>query len=141
MQFDLGQVDTKTRSEDGVDMPVKLLSGAPLIAKNGQPVSIVLLGPDSKKYKAVMRRQVKKRLDRKESPSPDEQIEEAEQDGITMLVACTLGWKNVLDIEGKEIAFSAETARILYGNYPVIADQVDLFVTNRANFLLASSAA
>ena len=55
-----------------------------------------------------------------------------------MLAAMTVGWENVLDTDGTEIAFSTEVARALYVSYPVVREQVDTFVANRRNFLRAS---
>lgn len=142
MQFDLPQVDTRTLSESGVDMPVKSLQGEPLLARNGKPIAIRLLGPDSGKYRALTRAQVRKRMaqmsDGKVSLT-EEQFEEADRDIMDILAACTVGWSNVLDTDGTEIAFSEENVRKLYANYPVVREQVDTFLANRANFLPASS--
>ncbi len=142
MQFDLAKVDTKTLSEAGVDMPVKTMDGEPLVARNGQPITVRLLGPDSNKYRALTRAQVRKRMaamaDGKVTLSEAE-FEETERELLDILVACTVGWSNVLDTEGAEIPFAEDNVRKLYSNYPVVREQVDTFLANRANFLRASS--
>lgn len=141
MNFDLDAIDTKSLSDAGVDMPVKRMNtDEPLIAKNGKPVSIKLLGPDSDMYREFTRRQVQKRFAKASDTKSLDKIdfEEVESDTLDLLSSCTIGWSNVLDKDGNEIAFTRETARVLYANYPVLREQVDSFVANRANFLRAS---
>ena len=143
MQFDLAQVDTKTLAETGVDMPVKSLDGKPLVARNGEQVAITVLGSDSNKYRSLTRTQVRKRLDQMAGGKQitEAEMDETEQDVLDVLVACTVGWKNVLDTEGNAIPFTSDNVRKLYGAYPVIREQVDTFISNRANFIPASSQA
>lgn len=143
MQFDLAEVDTKTLSEQGVPMVVKKLDSLEaLIARNGKPVTLMLLGPDSPVYRDFTRRQVRKRLSRMNDAKKLAEIDfdETETETLDLLASCTVGWENVLDIEGNAIEFSTENARKLYVNYPVVREQVDIFVANRAHFLKASSA-
>lgn len=142
MNFDLAEIDTKTLSDKGVDMVVtKLNSDEPLLAKNGKPVTIIVLGPDSDVYRDISRTQVKKRLRQQADNKKigDIDLEDIESEALAMMVSCTVGWKNVLDLEGKEIPFTAEGARSLYSNYPIVREQVDAFVVNRAHFIKASS--
>jgi hypothetical protein len=111
-----------------------------LIAKNGEPVRIRLRGPDSDVYREFSRKQIQKRFARGNDPKRinDLDMEEVEKDSLDMLAAMTVGWENVLDTDGTEIAFSTEVARALYVSYPVVREQVDTFVANRRNFLRAS---
>lgn len=142
MNFDLAEIDTKTLSDSGKDMIVKHIGlDKPVLAKNGKPVALTLLGPDSDVYRQQTRLQVKKRLDRatdtKSLGSID--LEEADNDGLNLLVACTVGWKNVFDTAGKPVEFSKDAARELYTKYPVIREQADGFVVDRVRFIAASS--
>jgi hypothetical protein len=142
MNFDLAEIDTKTLSEQGVPMIVKRLeSPEPLIARNGKPVTLMVLGPDSHVYRDFTRRQVRKRLARMNDPSKLAEIDfdEADAETLDLLASCTVGWENVLDTDGKAIAWSAENARKLLAAYPVVREQVDTFVAARANFIKASS--
>ena len=137
--FDLDQIDTKTRSESGVTMNVKTLDGQPLKNRDGGQVALILKGPDSTEYARLLRSQIKKRMARSGVPT-EEQIAEDERDLIELMVACTIGWKGVLNRgSGDEIEFTTEACRQLYRDFPVIRDQVDTFIANRANFTLASS--
>lgn len=142
MNFDLAAIDTKSLSDSGVDMTVKKLnSDEPLLAKNGKPVAITVLGPDSEVYRSYTRKQVQKRLARsndvKKLATLD--LEEADAEALELMVSCTVGWKNVFDTDGKEIAFTKDAARALYEAYPIVREQVDLFIVDRTHFIKASS--
>lgn len=143
MQFDLAQVDTKTLAETGVNMPVKSLDGRPLIARNGQPVVITLLGSDSAKYRSLTRVQVRKRMEQmagnKHNVLTEADMDETDRDVLDVLVACTVGWSNVLDTSGQDIPFGEDNVRKLYGAYPVVREQAESFISDRANFIQPSS--
>jgi hypothetical protein len=59
--------------------------------------------------------------------------EELKTDEYAVIVECTTGWRGLKD-GGKEVPFSKEAARAMYENSPNIAEQVDNFIVNRANF-------
>lgn len=145
MEFALEGIDTKTLSEAGVDVVIKKLnSSEPLLAANGEPVSIKVLGPDSGKYRTLSRAQIRKRLAKRaagETEITEADMDETDRDAIEMMAGCTVGWKNVLDKAGKPIPCTVENAIKLYTYYPVLREQVDLFISERSNFLQASSKA
>jgi hypothetical protein len=137
-KFDLGAVDTKSLSDCGVQMVVrKLNSPDALIARNGMPVTITLLGPDSAAYRDFSREQVRKRIaraqDQKDLSTVD--FQQVEADGLELLINCTVEWENVLDTSGLPIECNPDNVRALYVGYPVVREQVDSFVVSRANFL------
>lgn len=143
MNLDFAEIDTKTLSDTGVDMVVtKVGTREPLLAKNGKPVAITLLGPDSDVYREQSRVQVKKRLSRTTDVKSLSEIDlvEADQDALNLIVACTVGWKNVFNTEGKAVEFSKEAIRELYEKYPVVREQADAFIVDRMRFIKASSA-
>lgn len=142
MNFDLNDIDTKKLSEAGVALQIKRLDGTPLVNAAGESVTITLLGPDSAKYRALTRESIKKRLDRRVQGAADvtmDDLDQIERETIEILVVCTVGWTGVRTPEGETIACTQDNARRLYENYPVVREQVDAFVGNRANFLQASS--
>lgn len=142
MIFDLNDIDTKKLSEAGVALQIKRLDGTPLVNAAGESVTITLLGPDSAKYRALTRESIKKRLDRRVQGASDvtmDDLDQIERETIEILVVCTVGWTGVRTPEGETIACTQDNARRLYENYPVVREQVDAFVGNRANFLQASS--
>lgn len=137
--FDLDVIDTKTRSETGAAMTIKALDGNPLRNSAGEPVQIVVKGPDSEAYTRLLRAQIKKRMARSGIPTEEQSLED-DADLVQLLVACTLGWSGVLEkSSGEAVIFSAEACRKLYESFPVIRDQVDAFIANRANFTMAPS--
>lgn len=133
MDFDLPAIDTKARSEKGVAMQVKTLSGAPLLNSKRDGVFLTLLGPDSDTYRALYRSQVRKSVELRAAGKEPDAAEE-EKGLIDFLVALTTGWEGMLDKAGEPIPFSAEAARELYTRFPVIRDQADTFSASRANF-------
>ncbi|CAB4122368.1 hypothetical protein UFOVP32_13 [uncultured Caudovirales phage] len=139
MNFDLPGMDTKTLSEEGVPMIVKKInSDMPLLDKNGDPVTITVLGPDSIKYRSLSRAQVRKRVQRAAAGNMEVNFEEDEGDALDILVACTIAWTGVNTPAGDAIPCTPEAVRNLYTVYPVIRDQVDLFSAQRVNFTKAS---
>lgn len=139
MDFNLPGMDTRTLSEAGVDMQVKSLQGDILKDKDGKPVTLKLLGPDSDKYRALTRAQVRKRFQRASSPdvARDTYVED-EADALEIMVACTVGWSGILTTKGEPIPCTPDTVRALYTNFPAIRDQADVFMASRANFTKAS---
>ncbi|CAB4130458.1 hypothetical protein UFOVP119_82 [uncultured Caudovirales phage] len=143
MNFDLDGIDTKTLSDSGVKMQVmKFGTSEPLKARNGGLVMLTVRGPDSDTYRQYTRAQVNKRLQRQadERKAREVDFDEVDTDSLTLLVNSTMGWENVLDTDGNPIPFTKENCTALYRNYPVLREQVDAFISNRANFLKASSA-
>ena len=142
MDFDLDSLDTKTPSENGVDMPVKDLAGVQMTDKHGKPVSIRLKGPDSDTYRRLTRAQVRKRFERSaggEKLDADAEAEQNENDAIDIMAACTVSWSGINDKAGAAIPCTPKSAVELYKRYPTIRDQVDMFVSARANFSPVSS--
>lgn len=140
MDFDLDALDTKTPSENGVDMPLKDLAGVQMKDKDGKAVSICLKGPDSDTYRRMTRAQIRKRFDRNgEKLDDDAEAESNENDAIEIMAACTVRWSGINDKAGAAIPCNPKNAVELYKRYPTIRDQVDMFVSARANFSPVSS--
>ena len=55
-------------------------------------------------------------------------------DTAHILAALTTGWSGLTE-GGKELKFNPEAAEKLYGDYPIIAAQVEKFVEDARNFL------
>lgn len=142
MDFDLDSLDTKTPSENGVDMPLRDLKGEQMTDKHGKPVSLRLKGPDSDTYRRMTRLQIRKRFDRGskgEKLDDEAEAESNENDAIEIMAACTVSWSGINDKAGAPIPCDVKNAVELYKRYPTIRDQVDLFVSARANFSPVSS--
>ena len=133
--FDL---DTSSLADEGVWCRlVHPVSGAALAAR-GLPVRIRVLGVDGERFGAVRRRIAARRgeylLTNRGRLDPEV---EAALD-LDLLAGATVGWENVLLPGGAAFAFTADNARRLYSERPWIAEQVNRFIADRANFLKAS---
>ena len=143
--FDLDQLDTRTRSEEGVWMDVlSIETGLPMTNRLEKPLRIMLLGPDSKVYRSITKDQVRKRLQESaiaKSSGKDQpnEMDAGEADALDTMVKCTVKWEHFDTREGTPIACTPANVRALYEGYPIIRDQVDVFISRRVNFLLASS--
>lgn len=138
MDFDLPGMDTKTLSEEGVAMPVKnLTTGEPMVGKDGKPVTITLLGPDSIVWRKQTRQAVRKRLKAVSAGTDADTFDADEAEAVDMLARATVAWTGICTTKGEPIPCTYETATALYAAFPVIRDQADNFVSLRLNFIKA----
>ena len=94
--------------------------------------SMRLAGVDSEIYQKAQRATVNKRVNKRRSLQLTQ--EELEEENYTHLARITLGWDNIV-LEGEQLLFSFENARMLYRRFPWIREQVDRFVHDRGNYL------
>ena len=134
--FNLPNLDTLTRSREGVFMSVLGLDGKPVEVVKDQPARLKLLGPDSPEYRRGNRALVRQRMLYAATTADEYDAEEAAI--IDLLVNCTVGWEGMFDAKLKPLPFSAESVRALYEGYPAIRDQVDVFIADRRRFTKAS---
>jgi hypothetical protein len=92
-------------------------------------VTITLLGQDSKVYKARLSKMRQsfsgsnKKLD----------ISKIEDEAANNRVAVTIAWEGVEE-NGKPLECTPENVRYMYEKYDWLVEQVDRFVSDRANF-------
>lgn len=88
---------------------------------------ITVIGVDSKTFRSEQRKRQRKALDavRSNKEMPD--------DEFGLLVESSIGWRG-FESDGKELKFSKKSIKALFDNSPLIADQVDKFIADRANF-------
>lgn len=99
-------------------------------------VVITVYGRDSKIYRDTIRTQVNRRTRQvgRRISSVTISAEEMEEEALILLVKCTKDWRGVV-MDGKELPFSPENARMLYEKVPVIREQVDEAIGDRNLFL------
>lgn len=99
------------------------------------PMKIQLAGADSQRWQEEEKRYTDKRL--KEINKRGKMLEmtsaEIEERGIHLLAAVTLGWQNI-ELDGQPAVFSEQNARVIYRKFKWLREQVDAFVSDRANF-------
>lgn len=136
MNFDIAQLDTRTRSEAG--QPMELLhprSGAPILGADKKPVTITLLGPNSEKSRAVNREMAQRRAD-KASRGVKMEPEDFERERFDVLTALTVGWTFDM-LDGKEFPFNDENCRAFWsdGRWAWVQTQAWGFCQGEGNFL------
>jgi len=133
--MDLAQLDTAKKSNEGVWLDILSPYQTMVVAK------FRVAGRDSKVLKRRQQELAKKRNTKKKI-SP---IEE-EQDTIETISICTLEWDSTDDdgnalgvgtllVDGKQLECDFENAKLVYGKYTWIAEQVVEFIAERSNFL------
>lgn len=128
--MDLATLDTKAAAERGADLHLAHpVTFEPLFTDDGKPLTIRLLGNDSREFRAGMSELAESRVGKKRTS-----LAAAEANGIDLLARVTVGWSNII-YNGEPLKFSLENAKMLYRERPWIKEQVDEFVADRANFL------
>ena len=132
--MDLSIFNVEKMAEMGADLELLDPVDEPLLDDNKNPVTIKLLGTDSRAWrnhnKDVQRKRIAQMVTRKKKnidyTSTDEEVCE-------MLSICTVGWSGVGGEDG-DIEFSQEAAFELYLSQIWIREQVNEFIGDRANF-------
>ncbi len=128
--FDIDSIQTLDSAKIELVHPV---DGAPLGAQ------ITVAGPEHparKKLLYAMQRRLRAQASKVRKPGgfdPEADTEEA----IDNLASITLGWQGI-GANGKEIPFSAAAARDLYTSKPWIAEQINIALADRENFIVSS---
>jgi len=125
--FDLAFLDTAAVAEQGAELAL-------LHPGTGKALGITirLAGVDSDIYRKASRKITEKRLNRGRVGKLD--LEAVEDEGLTVMAACTLGWSGVV-VDGQELPCTRDNAQAVYRRFPWIREQVDAFMGDRANFL------
>ena len=100
----------------------------------GEPITISLLGSDSKAFKNKSRELARRRVakyQKSRNKSVDHTV--SDEEASELLVACTTGWSGIV-VDGEQVEFSEEAAMDLYCKNSWIREQVDAFVGDRASF-------
>ena len=121
--MDIKDLNTVDRHTAGAEMQVKDENGKSL------DLFITVAGADSKAWRKAsieMKRLLLAGFD------PVDAMADA-------MAKISIGWKG-FQSEGEDLAFSQESIRNLYVSAPYIADQVDSFMSKRANFTQSKEA-
>lgn len=136
--MDLAKINLEKFSEQGVDMELEHpVSGDILMQEKPnekKPITIKVLGIDSKAYRNKQLEFQRKRIAKMTRNRKNNDIVMSDEDACELLAECTVGWEGIVE-NGKPIEFSKEAAASLYMNYRWIREQVDQSIGDRANFL------
>jgi hypothetical protein len=128
--YDLSQLDTAKASDEGAELELRHPKTGEVL---GGPV-IILAGPDSEIVRGAQRKLTNKRLKGRRTKVDAEMIEDEQ---LEVLALSTLGWRDIA-CDGAVLPCSKENAKMLYGRFPWIREQVDEFVGERGNFIKSS---
>lgn len=134
--MDLSKFNMSVMAERGADLELEHpATGETLMQDDGEtPVTITLLGQDSKAWRNKNREYQQKRiaaLAKRRKKTIDYTV--SDEDACEMLAECTIGWAGIEE-EGETLEFSKDAAFDLYMKYPWIREQCDEFIGDRANF-------
>lgn len=135
--MDLDDLDTTASADAGVKMELRHPGTDEVLlqADGVTPVSLTLLGQDSKAYKQAERKATDRRLARQAERGRVALTSAGmEEDQLNRLVATTTAWDGIR-WGGVDQPFNADNVRAMYKTWPWALEQAVAFQEKRANFL------
>lgn len=140
--MDLNTLDTKTPSEQGIVVHLESpATGEPLVAENGNAVTITILGNDSAKVRKHVRMVQDARIEKVQKNRPvDVSVETLENAEARKLALSTLAWSEI-ELDGKILECSEKNAYALYTDprVPWIMEQLIRAAADRTRFFKLAS--
>ena len=132
--MDLSKYNLDQYAEIGADMELENPETSEVFYQsNGEPVTIKLLGKDSKIWRNKNREYQKKRINSAiRRRKGDDDLVMSDEEVCDILACCTIGWSGIEE-DGKELEFSYDNALQMYLDHNWIREQVDMFIGDRAN--------
>ena len=126
------------QDEEGAEIPIYQKSGEPYMGLDGEPSVFIVVGTESKQYRAAKRAHLarlhKRARRRSGTTAPPEEME---RDALELVAASVIGFRGWDD--GKaELAFTPDNVRALLA-FDHIFDQVNVGIQAHADFFSASS--
>ena len=135
--MDLSTLDTSAQANAGAVLHLNGPTGQPLFQDDGEaPVTLTLLGEDSD----IVTRANNEAANRFLTSMGGAQVVTAEvskANEIKKFAAATVSWDGI-KVDGNLLDCNATTAASLYRRFPWIADQIRVFIRDRAHFLTPS---
>ncbi|WRH62035.1 MAG: hypothetical protein RSE12_16935 [Fuscovulum sp.] len=126
--MDFAQLDLAAASEKGADCHLEHpVSGELLYTADGKPITIRVVGQDSREFRAAVA-SVSERAG-KGKPS----LDKAEANGIEILSKLVTAWHGI-QWDGKPLECTPENVRMFLSKFPPIRAQLDAFIADRSNF-------
>lgn len=128
----LKMFDTVAASEEGAWLHLNVPASEEKAyldgSKRKKPLRLKLQGPDSNVWVSFIRKASR-------AGAKSESIEDTDLHDAKLLAKMTLGWENIPDNEGKELAFSYEAAVKLYRDYKDLRVQALKHIGNQEAFI------
>lgn len=111
------------------------LTGDTLRNDDGSPMTVLVHGPYSPRYKAISHEQQNRRMEalRKSGGKMTLTAEQIEESALAILVGSIEDWDITLDKDPEP--FSPETAKVVLTDYPWVREQIDSTISDTINFL------
>ena len=137
--MDFSTLETKESARMIIKHPE---TGEPIVdEKNGASPWIELFSQGSKAHRKAMyllkRRILASMKDGNEVLDDEGMFERSESAEMDLLVDVTSAWEGIM-LDGKELKCTPENARMFYGRFPFVRDQVEAFIVDSENFMKAS---
>lgn len=138
--FDIGRLETLTKSEKGVKMElIHPASMSQVLREDGEPVTITLLGANSEAFREAQR-QVQDRRATRVAKGAKTTTDDVRGEDFHILMACTVDW-TFDKLDGQPFPFNRENSRKFWGDrrFDWIFRAAIVFIVQEGNFLADSS--
>lgn len=126
--MDFSTIDLAANAERGADIHIEHpITEQPLFTDDGQPITIRVLGQDSREFRAAVAALADKAGKGKQT------LEKTEAMAIDLLSRVVMRWNGIM-WEGKPLECTPENVRMFLTKFPPIRRQIDAFIADRANF-------
>lgn len=138
--FDLGSIDTIAACNKGTEFELRHPA-------TNKPIGIFwsLVGRDSDVFRSYVKEQTnatirREAMAKKRGKDPDiKTVEDYEQDTITLLTICSVGWRssesNTIKFKGEELVFNVPNVKRVLTDMPWIRNQLNEFISELENFM------
>jgi hypothetical protein len=126
--MDLNSINLTAAASRGADCQLEHPVTGEALFHEGKPVTVRVVGNDSREFKAALSRISAKLGSKKKST-----LEQAEARSVELIAACVKGWYGLY--EGKEpIECNPDNVVRVLTEQSWIREQLDTFIADRANF-------
>lgn len=126
--MDFSTIDLAANAERGADIHIEHpVTEEPLYTDDGQPITLRVLGQDSREFRAAVTALADKAGKGRQS------LERTEALAIDLLSRVVVKWHGIT-WEGKALDCTPENVRMFLTKFPPIRRQIDSFIADRANF-------
>jgi len=138
--FDLGSIDTIAACNKGTEFELRHPATNAHIG-----IFWTLVGRDSDVFRSYVKEQTnaairREAMAKKRGKDPDiKTVEDYEQDTITLLTICSVGWRssesNTIKFKGEELVFNVPNVKRVLTDMPWIRNQLNEFISELENFM------
>lgn len=129
--MDFASIDLAANAERGADVHIEHpITEEPLFDADGKPITITVLGQDSREFRSAVSALAEKVSKGKQT------LEKSEANAIELLARIVLRWHGI-EWEGKPLECTRENVKMFLTKFPPIRRQIDAFVADRSHFTKA----